>query len=589
MDQVEEIKRKTDIVALVSEYVELKKAGRNYKGLCPFHNEKTPSFIVTPELQIFKCFGCGTGGDVYSFLIDVEKLDFPQALKILADRAGVKLVAQKGFAPYAEKDELFSLNYLTREFYHYLLTKHKVGEIAREYLKQRGIKNESVETFRLGFSPQKPDAVFNFLTKKRGYSPRLLEKAGIAVLSRGSYYDRLRGRLIFPLSDHFGNVLGFAGRVIEARGDIAKYINSPETLVYKKGKILYGLDVAKQEIKTQRFVVVVEGEIDCISCWQAGIKNTVAIKGSALTLDQASLLKRFTETIILALDADFAGNEAAKRGLEIAQAQGLTVKIATLGSFKDPDEMARKDPEGLKDALSRAESVYDFLINLVFTRIDTSTTEGKAKASRDLVPILIKIEDDIIRAYCIRLVASKLGVPEEAVISQLRKTNRSALESFAKNKQEPETQKRGRREILDERLLAILFQDIKKLKLHESLLDLIETPLSKRLFLEVISIIKTDLSISLSELTGKLSSELRDLFSTLVLSLTEFEETIDMDQEISKVVGEIEILNLREKMVDLSSQIKNIESIGVDKDTTDLEREMARLSEKLSNLEASVI
>lgn len=585
MDQVEEIKKKTDIVAVISDYTELKKAGRNFKGLCPFHGEKTPSFMVSPELQIYKCFGCQVGGDVYKFLMDLEHIEFPQALKILADRAGITLVQQKGFARFAEKDEFFSLNFIASEFYHYLLTKHQVGEKARTYLTNRGIDTEAIETFKLGYSPDKPDAVFQFLTKKRGYSPKLLEKAGLVVQSRGNYFDRFRGRIIFPLKDHFGNVAGFAGRVIDGRGDVAKYINSPETLVYNKGKMLYGLEIAKQEIKKEKYAVLVEGEIDCISCWQAGIKNVVAIKGSALTEDQALLLSRFTDRIVLALDADFAGNEAARRGLEIVQKQGLTVQIASFEGYKDPDEMAQKDPETLKKILNEAEGVYDFLINLVFKRINVETTEGKAKASRELIPILARIDDEIVQAHCLRVVAQRLGVPEEAVLAQLRKNPQGERNIKKQIQIQEKSQAKTRREILEEHLLAFAFYSNPGLLLESKIRDLVKTPLKMR-FLDEFGKIYQKESFDLATFAQKLPAELQDFFSIVILSEVDIQDSKDVDQEVKNLTNELEMVDIKEKMTNLTTALKKLEIEGKEEEGLVLESEIDALGRKLSELEA---
>lgn len=588
MDQVEEIKRKTDIVSVISEYTELKKAGRNYKGLCPFHLEKTSSFMVSPELQIYKCFGCQVGGDVYKFLMDLERIEFPQALKVLADRAGITLVQKQGFTNYAEKDEIYSLNFLAAEFYHYLLLKHESGGIARDYLAKRGINEEAIAKFKLGFSPPTPDAVFQFLTKKRGHKPELLEKAGIVVRGQGGYYDRFRGRIIFPLKDHFGNYVGFAGRVIEGRGDVAKYINSPETLVYKKGKTLYGLETAKQAIKEKGFAVIVEGEIDCISCWQVGIENVVAIKGSAFTEDQAQLLSRFTDRVVLVLDTDFAGNEAAKRGLEILQKQAFNVQVASLGEYKDPDEAARENPQALKNAISGASGVYDFLINLVFERVDISTTEGKSQASRQLGPILASIEDEIVRASCIKTVAQKIGVPEQAVIAQIRKQptpNQTFVPMIDSNKPQAKT----RRELLEEQLIAYIFHNNPQDLFEKENKYFIQSSPRIRLIEEMEKVYKENPQADLQTLSQSLPSELQDFLSIIVLSQVELEDQEAISREITQIKSELNILDTKQKISLISDKIKILEDKGDTKGVVNLEQELANLGQELSLLEAQVL
>ena len=341
-DHVAQVKQKTDIVSLISEYIDLKKAGRNYRAPCPFHSEKTPSFMVSPELQIFKCFGCSESGDVYSFLQKYENMDFPEALKFLADRAGIKLTQAK-FRKSGEKEKLYEINNLATKFYQYILLKHSAGKEALSYLtKGRGLRAATIKTFQLGFSPDVSDAVKKFLVDKKKFRSEDLARAGILYSGGGRPVDRFMGRVVFPLLDHRGNAVGFAGRTLPSKEKslpagkhMAKYINSPETPVYHKSNLLYGLNLTRSEIKSERQAVVVEGELDLISSWQVGVKNIVALKGSAFTQSQANLLSRFTKEVVLALDADIAGDMAARRGIAIAEAEGLEVKVARLGNYKD--------------------------------------------------------------------------------------------------------------------------------------------------------------------------------------------------------------------------------------------------------------
>ncbi|MFC1790784.1 DNA primase, partial [Patescibacteria group bacterium] len=270
MDQRDEIKQKIDLVELVSEYVSLKKAGRNFKGLCPFHSEDTPSFIVSPERQIFKCFGCNEGGDAFGFLMKMESLDFGEAIRTLAKRTGVILKSFSSTQQSQKKQLLYEINHLASEFYHWLLLNHPQGKQALNYILGRGISKDSLELFKLGFSPNLWDGLQKFLVGKKGYQYQDLEAAGLISKNRqGKYYDRFRGRLMFSLKDHQGNICGFSGRVLQKDVKEAKYINSPETSLYFKSRLLYGLWSTKQEIKKQDRVVLVEGELDAISSYQA--------------------------------------------------------------------------------------------------------------------------------------------------------------------------------------------------------------------------------------------------------------------------------------------------------------------------------
>src|SRR4030042_2577005 len=380
-DQASEVKEKTDIVAILSEYLDLKKSGRNFKALFPFHSEKTPSFMVSQELQIFKCFGCGEGGDVYDFLQKYEGMDFYEALKYLANRVGVKLKTlssgQKG-----EKERFYEINSFAQRFYNYLLTRHPVGKKALSYLiRDRKLKIETINTFGLGYSPDNPYALKRYLSDKKKIPQKDLIEAGLVFAKEGRVFDRFRRRVIFPLHDHRGNVLGFAGRILptENNKDLAKYINSPETLLYHKSNILYGLNITKKDIRERGFAVIVEGELDMISSWQVGVKNGVAIKGSALTQEQIKLLSRYTQSVILALDADVAGDMAARRGIQIAEKEGLEIKVARFRKYKDPDDLAKKDPRKLPLYINNAIGIWDFYVDSAFERLGSDTGTQKAK------------------------------------------------------------------------------------------------------------------------------------------------------------------------------------------------------------------
>lgn len=584
MDQVEEIKRKIDIVEIIGEHVPLKRAGKNFRGLCPFHSEKTPSFMVTPELQIFKCFGCNLGGDVYRFLMEFEKIEFPEALKILADRAGIKLKPLRGFPEYQNKEEIYRINHLLSELYHHILVSHKLGLSALGYLlKERGIKKESIETFKLGFAPDSPDFVFRFLTVKRGYQPQLLEKAGIAVRRESGYFDRFRGRIIFPLRDQFGNVLGFSGRVLKETGDVAKYINTPDTPVYKKGRVLYGLEAGKPDIKKQEFAVLVEGVFDAISSWQAGVKNVVAITGTALTADQARLIMRFCPTIVLALDTDSAGLEAARRAVEVAEKEGLEVRIARIAGFKDPDEMARKDSEAWKKAVLGAVGVYDFLIDLVFSRFDAGTPEGKGRISRFIAPILARINDEILKAHFVKQVAGRLDVPESAVLAQVAKQKPVAPKTET-DLQVPQRTK-NRRDLLEEYLLALLFQTSPGLVGEVE--PLVKTPGAKRIVEEFGKLQKNSPEFDPSHFASSLSPELIELFASFVLR--DIERVLaqgQVEDEIKRTRRELEILNIRETMGGIAQRIRELEKAGEAGEVGLLEAELKEAGNKLARFEA---
>lgn len=528
MDQVEEIKSKVDIVELVQEYVPLKRAGRNFKGLCPFHGEKTPSFMVNPELQIFKCFGCGVGGDAYTFLQKIEGMEFGEALQHLADRTGIKLVSYRPSQGEQLKERLVGMNMLTGQVYHWLLTEQKTGKEALEYVKQRGINDEAIKKFNLGFAPNNWDFLLKFLVGKKKYSLDDLTRAGLAVKN----YDRFRSRIMFPLANARGQVVGFAGRVMppssaeatEGQGG-AKYINTPETEIYHKSELLYGLDVTRAEIKNAGWAVVVEGEIDAIASWQAGVKNVVAIKGSALTEKQVELLRRICDTVVLALDTDVAGDAAARRGIEMADKTGLMVKMVKLTGAKDPGEYAIADPEGWKKAVAEAIPVYDFYLQSAVTRYGLEVA-GKKKIGQELLPIWANISDEIVKAHYIKLLAKTLEVEEEDIRGQMAKTQMTNPQMTNQTQNsKPQT---PRREILEEYVVELALKGGKTGELPE-----MHTDFWGRVGREL----KKDGD------PRKLPEELRERTQELLLKDGEFEE-----EEWQTALAELEEMGVREKI-----------------------------------------
>ncbi len=585
-DQIEEVKAKTDIVSLIGEYIEVKKAGRNYKAVCPFHSEKTPSFMISPELQIYKCFGCQAGGDVFSFLKEYEGMEFGEALKFLADRAGVKLQRMVR-SDTSEKEKIVEINNLTSRFYQYLLLNSSAGKTALDYLlKERGLKLATIEEFGLGFSPDSPLALKKFLIDKKKFDSKDIEKAGIGYPKGGYFIDRLRGRVIFPLSDHRGNTVGFAGRVLPGSNEkeTAKYINTPETPVYHKGNLLYALNLTRGDIKKKGVAIVVEGELDAISSWQSGVKNVVAIKGSALTEDQVRLLSRFCKKAILCLDSDIAGDAAARKGVITAQDQGLEVKVARLKDFKDPDEAARKNPQGYKESLINSIEIWDFLIDSVFERFDSKTGEGKAKISKEVVPVLSLINDKILQNHYLNLIAKRLDVSNEAVIEEMQRQTKK--EEGGDNTKSIFSEKKERRELLEERLLSLGFRYNPELLLKKSVFDLVKTSLCQKILQKHIGDSQKKSKFNLSVFGKKLPKELFEGFARIVLSQeTEIDNQNEVDIETNAVLYELKILTFKEKLISLSDEIRKIEAEGEKEKFLKVKEEFRNLTEKLHSLE----
>lgn len=585
MDPLAEIKSKLDIVSFVSEYVSLSRAGHNFKALCPFHKEKTPSFIVSPELQIWRCFGtCNEGGDIFKFLMKMENLEFPEALRLLAKRAGVEL-SSRDFRG-GEREKLYEINKEAARFYNYILTKHKAGESARTYLKrERGIKDETIEVFGIGFSPDNSGLLAKFLNGKKGYEFPDLVKAGLVIPRGREYIDRFRGRIVFPLRDQRGNVLGFSGRLLlEAGppssrdfGGAGKYVNTPETLVYHKRAHLFGLDVTKNDIKETGAAIVVEGEFDLIAPYQTGIKNVVAIKGSTFTEEQAKLISRFTKDIVLALDQDSAGSEATKTGLRQAEAEDLRVRILDLGSFKDPDEAVRADKEGLASKIKNAKDAYDYFIDRAFNQFNAKTTDGVRNISRELSPLISQIKDSIVRAHHVKNLAERLGISDTAVAGQ--------IDRFSKPRREEagEEDKKPRRKLLEERIFSLSLRVRPEFLLDPRFEKLIAEPVLLRVRVELAAFLKSQKqNFKESEFVKSLPPELFDAATKLLLNpLDENEDPIVLLRDLENTTEELERMLARDRINEIARIMKEKEKEGLPAEKE--QEELARLIQTLSS------
>jgi DNA primase len=460
---VDEIKQRINIVEVIQEYLPLKKAGTNWKGLCPFHSEKSPSFMVSEDRMIFHCFGCGEHGDVFTFLMKQEGYDFPEVLKLLADRAGVKIERRDPKIAH-ERNLLSEIADISSRFYQKVLTDSPQAETARQYLAKRALKPETIAAFGIGFAPDGWESLCNFLNK-RGYKDEDIINSGLALRSvngRG-VYDRFRKRVMFTIRNAHGQVIGFTGRLLpedEKKPDAGgKYVNTPESALYHKGSVLYGLDLAKYEIKKQDMVVLVEGNMDVVSSHQAGIRNVIAASGTALTDDQLRLLGRYTRRIAVAFDADAAGDSAAKKGIVAALRAGFLVKVIVIpeGAGKDPDDCVRKDPDLWRKAIAGAIDIIDFLVVSSRAKFDLHALEGKRAAVEQILPIVAEVGDPVVAAHYLKVLSEAVGIPEDIIRSQLPKARDSKPTSH-----EPRaTSQLSRHRMLSERLLAIYLTDPK--------------------------------------------------------------------------------------------------------------------------------
>lgn len=469
MSQIQEVKQATDIVQLISERVSLQRSGANWRGLCPFHSEKSPSFFVSEQLQRYRCFGCGKSGDAFTFLEEYEGMTFAEALQYLADRAGITLTKQTFTDEDEQRKRLLEILNLSREYYHFLLTEHDVGKKGMAYLKDRGLSQESIKVFQLGYALSQWDGLLKYLHGKKRYSLADVQAAGLIIKGQGGRsYDRFRDRIMFPLTDHRGRVVGFSGRVLDPAVKEAKYINTPETMLYHKSQLLFGYSQLYQEIRKENEVVVVEGEFDVISSAQAHVNNVVAVKGSALTEEHMRLLSRTVERVLLCFDTDSAGIEATRRAIAVAKPFGIELRVLDFGDHaqKDPDELARTNPQLWRQIAKSSVSVYEFLMRAALKEYDPATPEGKRKIVNQLAPVFSQISHAVEREYYVRKLAEALEVKENALQLDLQKFgvaksvaggSRSSGGAQAEPKQAAAPQS-SRRTRLEHYLLFLLFQ-----------------------------------------------------------------------------------------------------------------------------------
>src|SRR6056297_2237152 len=430
-DKVEEVKSATDIVDVVSDYVRLKKAGSNFKGLCPFHNEKTPSFNVNPSMGIFKCFGCSEGGDAISFVMKIEGMGFTETVRMLAEQAGIELPSEGAQDPHKDEKEsiLHALRFAARWYYEQL-TKTEVGrERGLAYFQNRGLAPETIKKFGLGFAPDAWDALLK-AAEAAQIKPEILDKAGLVLPNKNGdgFHDRFRERVMFPIFSHVGKVLGFGGRVLpdskEPTGDYVppKYINSPETRVYHKSRVLYGLYQGKQAIRGEEEVILVEGYTDVVSLYQAGVKNVVASSGTALTPDQVRVLGRYAKRVLLLYDADSAGAAAALRGIDLILRAGLAAYVVALPEGADPDSFVQQfGAEAFRSyLLKERQSFVRFKVSAATREGALSTPEGQAETARSVLESIAQIPDTVAQDGYIRVAAAELGVPDIHLRMQFR-------------------------------------------------------------------------------------------------------------------------------------------------------------------------
>jgi len=554
---IEEIKSRLDIIQVVGEYVKLQKAGVNYRALCPFHSEKGPSFFVSPARQMYHCFGCSVGGDIFQFVMQIEGMEFGDVLHLLAQKAGVEL--QKTDPAFAqvqsERKRLEEVLELAAKFFSKQL-ESKTGLVAKEYLKSRGVVSESFTTWRLGYAPDAKRVLIDFL-KERGYSEQEIGKAGLLIKTDEGAYDRFRSRIMFPVFNLQGVVAGFGGRIFGKEGrDLAKYMNTPGTPLYDKGRILYGLDKAKLEMRKQDSCILVEGYMDVILVAQTQAKNVVATSGTALSSHHLLLLKRYSDNLILAFDMDVAGDSATKRGIEMAMSEGFNVKIVRLLGEKDPADIVKKDPALWEKALSETSFVIDYYFETTFSQFDKTTAEGKKKAAAVLLHVISKLQNKIEQTHWIQRLAEELEVKEEVVAEELAKVKKEpkTREEFADVLQSSQA-KKGRRELIEERILILLFRDQENLKkLKEEDIKEMSTAVQ-----EIITGLKKAENLDFSSLEKIFPQATLETVKRIALLADLEEDEEGLEGEFHLCLKSLVIFSLKERLEEIIKEIRKAE------------------------------
>ena len=531
---IEQIKSRLNIADVVQSYIKLQKAGANFKANCPFHNEKTPSFFVSPARQSWHCFGCSRGGDMFSFVMEIEGIDFSESLKILADRAGVEI---EKIDKNRQNERLRLLQLIDESVKFYEAEMRKNGEVIA-YLKKRGMKGETAKSFGIGYAPAGWRNLYDYL-KDKGYSDSEMEKAGMTVKSakaQAGYYDRFRSRIMFPILNVSGQAVGFSGRIFGEEGTDSggKYINSPQTVLYDKSAILYAFDKAKNEIRKKDACVIVEGQMDAVMSHQAGAANAVAVSGTALTAEHLKLIKRLTEKIIMAFDKDEAGARASSKGIDMALAEGFEVKIAVSPSGKDPADAVLDNPESWLKAVSEAKNVIEFYLELFDERKDIE---------RKILPYIAVLPSEMEKAGWVKKVAEKLKIKEDAVWEELKKIKsvpKQLGSSASKSNLEAElpSPKQTRLEFMRNKLLGIaLWQKDTHDQELKSIID------------EFTALKKDEIDNYPSEEKNRLILE-AELF---------FSEEASLAGEFLKIKKEIEKEEVKEELENITVKIKELE------------------------------
>jgi len=589
-ETIEQIAAANDIVEVIGSYFPLKRAGANFKALCPFHQEKTPSFHVSPQRQTFHCFGCGVGGSVFRFVMEYEHVDFPSAAQKLAARVGIPIVEERGGPEEDRQHEarrtLLKLHAEATLWFHDTLLKKEFAEPARTYLKKRGIDRQVAKDWQLGFAPESWDS-FSKWALDRGYSRTQLLQSGL-VKARdeehpsGDFYDRFRGRIMFPICNDVGEVIAFSGRLLESDPQAAKYVNSPETPLFQKGRVLFGLHKTKRALIEANCSIVCEGQLDLITVFEAGIKNVVAPQGTAFTEYQARILKRFVDEVVLCFDADQAGQKAAQHSLDSLLQHDLVVRIVDMPPGEDPDSLIRRDgKEEFEKRLSAARDFFDYWIEREVAEVDMSSLGAKMQLARALAETVGQVRDPLMRGQVVNKMSARLGVPASEFEKLVPQQRRDRAADTTIRVQESDIVPRHDLALLC--LLALRDEAVRDFLLQQDWRELLQEISGAHLLIRILEAeLRPDDPVSLNSFMSKLSAEEEGLVSAWLMqkvpaNAVEVAESwwkglmrgaLRRQLEIAETRIRLpqlttgEIVNLQKEIVDLREQLQQISGLS---------------------------
>lgn len=577
--EIEEIKSRLNIVEVISSYIKLEKAGANFRACCPFHSEKSPSFFVSPSRQIWHCFGCGEGGDIFQFVMKIEGVEFLDALKILAQKAGVQLEhkTESYKKLKSERQVIYEICNLSSLFFQTQLRKSKKGEGVLKYLYDRKITDDSITDFKIGYAPDLWNSLSDFLVS-RGHKREDVEKAGLAVKREGKdSIDRFRSRIMFPIFDINSQIVGFTGRIFNKKDEVAKYLNTPNTLVYDKSRIIYGLDKAKIDIRREDRCVLVEGNVDCMMSHQAGIKNAVAVSGTALTNTHLNILKRYSNNLSLAFDMDMAGNKATKRSVDLAQKTGFNIKVVEMPRGKDPaDVISEGGKESWEKLIKDSKPIMQFYFDIALEGKDLALVEDKKEVLNILLPEIKIIENKIEQAHWIEELSSSLKAREEDIREELGKVE-SGLEhkQMEEDKKDEYFETKNRKDLLQEQILSLILINPSRIK--EIRID----DFGGR-YKRVLEKIKNDPSISSDDLVKSFDAGAKDFLGCIFLKSDLIRDMeIDIEKELKLCLSQLERLEIKAKLDEISLDLKNAERENNSEEVKKLTEEFNLLTKKL--------